>query len=189
MALSVQERREEVSNLLKNEKLKNSELAERLHVSVSTIASDKKALQAEKKNTDNKKNTIADKQEHDTTENHVNHVNHVDNDINDHIDKIIADGRDAVDDGIAKAQKVINDASAESRRTLVNETDSNDAKPLHVEEQHNPVEHVVETKPVIKNESHEKLFDNSEQYNRAADLIIGFASGVIAFAIIIMIFG
>lgn len=186
MALSVQERRKEVSNLLKNEKLKNSELAERLHVSVSTIASDKKALQAEKKNTNNKKNTIADKQKHDTTENHVNHV---DNDINDHIDKIIVDGRDAVDDGIAKAQKVINDASAESRRALVNETDGNDAKPPHVEEQHNPVEHVVETKPVIKNESHEKLFNNSEQYNRATDLIIGFASGVIAFAIIMMIFG
>ena len=119
MALSVQERRKEISHLLKSKKLKNSELAERLHVSVSTIVSDKKALRAEKKNTDNKKNTT----------------------------------------------------------------------PPHVEEQHNPVEHAVKTKPVIKNESHEKSFNKSEQYNRAADIIIGFASGVIAFAIIVMIFG
>lgn len=174
MALSVQERRKELSHLLKNEKLKNSELAERLHVSVSTIASDKKALHEEKKNTG--------KQEYDTAENHVNHVN---NDM----DKIIADEHDAVDDSIAKAQKIINDASAESRKALVNETDGNDANPPHVEEKHNPVEHVVETKPAIKNESHEKLFNKSEQYNRAADLIIGFASGIIACAIIMMIFG
>lgn len=177
MALSVQERRKEVAALLKNEKLTNSELAERLHVSVSTIASDRKALRAEKKNTD--------KQEHDTAEKHVNHVNNVDDDI----DKIIADAHDAVDDSIAKAQKIINDAGAESRRTLLNETDGHDANPPHVEEKHNPVEHVVETKPAIKNESHEKLFNNSEQYNRAADLIIGFASGIIACAIIMMIFG
>lgn len=174
MALSVQERRKEVSHLLKNEKLKNSELAERLHVSVSTIASDRKALREEKKNTD--------KQEHDTAENHVNHVN---NDV----DKIIADAHDAINDSIAKARKIINDVGAESRKALVNETDGNDVKPLHVEEKHNPVEHVAETKPVIKNESHEKLFNNSEQYNRAADLIIGFASGIIACAIIMMIFG
>ena len=93
MALSVQERRKELSNLLKNEKLKNSELAERLHVSVSTIASDRKALREEEKDTD--------KQEHDTTEKHVDNV---DNDIHDDIDKIIADAHDAVDDGIAKAQ-------------------------------------------------------------------------------------
>lgn len=175
MALSVQERRKELSNLLKNEKLKNSELAERLHVSVSTIASDRKALREEEKDTDNKRNTIAEKQEHDTTEKHV------DNDIHDDIDKIIADAHDAVDDGIAKAQKIISDAGAESRKALVNETDGDDAKPLHVEEKHDPVERVVETKP--------KLFSNSEHYNRAADLIIGFASGVIACAIIMMIFG
>lgn len=174
MALSVQERRKEVSNLLKNEKLTNSELAERLHVSVSTIASDRKALRAEKKNTD--------KQEHDTAEKHVNNVD-------DDIDKIIADTHDAVDDSIAKAQKIINDAGVESRRTLLNETDGHDANPLHVEEKHNPVEHVVETKPAIKNESHEKLFDNSEHYNRATDLFVGFVSGIIACAIIMMIFG
>ena len=170
MALSVQERRKELSNLLKNEKLKNSERAERLHVSVSTIASDRKALREEEKNTD--------KQEHDATEKHVDNV---DNDIHDDIDKIIADAHDAVDDGIAKAQKIINDAGAESRKALVNETDGDDAKPLHVEEKHDPVERVVETKP--------KLFSKSEHYNRAADFIIGFASGVIVYAIIMMIFG
>lgn len=167
MALSVQERRKELSNLLKNEKLTNSELAERLHVSVSTIASDRKALREEEKDTG--------KQEHDTTEKHV------DNDIHDDIDKIIADAHDAVDDGIAKAQKIINDAGAESRKALVNETDGDDAKPLHVEEKHDPVERVVETKP--------KLFSKSEHYNRATDIFIGFASGIIACAIIIMIFG
>ena len=98
-----------------------------------------------------------------------------------YIDKIIADAHDAVDDGIAKAQKIINDAGAESRNALVNGTDGDDAKPLHVEEKHDPVERVVETKP--------KLFSNSEHYNRAADIFIGFASGIIACAIIIMIFG
>ena len=170
MALSVQERRKELSNLLKNEKLTNSELAERLHVSVSTIASDRKALREEEKDTG--------KQEHDTTEKHVDNV---DNDIHDDIDKIIADAHDAVDDGIAKAQKIINDAGAESRKALVNETDGDDAKPLHVEEKHDPVERVVETKP--------KLFSKSEHYNRATDIFIGFASGIIACAIIIMIFG
>ena len=178
MALSVQERRKELSNLLKNEKLTNSELAERLHVSVSTIASDRKALREEEKDTDNKRNTIAEKQEHDTTEKHVDNV---DNDIHDDIDKIIADAHDAVDDGIAKAQKIISDAGAESRKALVNETDGDDAKPLHVEEKHDPVERVVETKP--------KLFSKSEHYNRAADIFIGFVSGIISCAIIIMIFG